>query len=197
VAAGLYAMGELLGMPQVMQADRGSDPVDLLAFCGLQAAAFPVLAAEELADTELAELLAPALAYARSGLRTRQVWPRLWLQDGDHHDQSLPRMISLTGPARNLAFGPYIGFSPGPARLAVVLAVAPTCRHAEMAIELHDGTLLGRGIFVLTQPGIFSAEINVVIGSAREELEIRLKNTRGAIEGEIGVDHVSLTPITG
>ena len=194
VAASLYAQGDLLGQPTVMQVDRDSDPAAMLIHFGLGEAAFPPPGVSAAADPKLAELLAPALAYARRGERLEQVWPRSVLLDGDHPDQPLPRVIALAGPARNLAYGPYIGFSPGRARLSVVLAVAPTCRHAEMALELHGGGQLGRGYFILTQPGIFAAEIDVMIPSARSALEIRLKSERGAIEGEIGVDHVRITP---
>jgi len=191
-AAALYAQGDLLGLPAVMQADHDCDPAAVLAHCGLADAPFPPLGASLPPEPALADLLAPAFAYARRGERLEQIWPRSVLLDGDHPDQPLPRVINLTGPARNLAYGPYIGFSPGRARLSVVLAVAPTCRHAEMAIELHGSRPLGRGLFLLTQPGMFSAEIDVVVPSARERLEIRLKSERGAIEGEIGVDHVRL-----
>jgi len=193
-AAALYAMGDLHGQSGVMQADRDSAPANILAHCGLADAQFPELDTSASPDPDLAALLAPALVFARRGERLTQVWPRSVLLDGDHPDQPLPRVISLTGPARNLAYGPYIGFSPGRARLSVMLAVAPTCRHAEMAIELHGSAPIARGLFLLTQPGIFAAEIDVVIHSAREALEIRLKSERGAIEGEIGVDHVKLIP---
>ena len=195
IAATLYAQGDLLGAPHVMQADQESDPAMLLAHCGLAETGFPPLRNGTNSNSEFAELLAPAYAYARHRHRLPQIWPRSLLLDGDHPDQPLPRVINLTGPARTLAYGPYIGFPPGPARLSAVLAVAPSCRHAEMAIELHGGAPLGRGQFTLTAPGIFAAEIDVNIPSARAALEIRLKSTRGAIEGEIGIDHVTLTPV--
>jgi len=190
-AAALYAQADLLGAPNVMQADRAADPRLLLALFDLPDAPFPELAS----DPPPEPLLAAAAAYARTGERCVQIWPRALLLDGDNPDQPLPRAISLTGPARNLAYGPYIGFSPGPARLSVVMAVAPTCRHAEMAIELHGSGALGRGLFLLTEPGIFAVELDVVVADAREALEIRLKSERGAIEGELGLDHVELRPV--
>lgn len=192
MAAALYAMGDLAGV-DVLWVDHHSEPSQILSHCGLPAVDLPP-PPPAVSDAEIETLLAAAQAYARHAERQSQIWPRALLFDGDHPDRPLPRVIELTGPARTLAYGPYIGFSPGPARLAVLLAVAPTCRHGEMAIELHGTHMLGRGKFTLTQPGLFSAEIDVVVGSAREPLEIRLKSERGAIEGEIGVDHVSLAP---
>ena len=192
-AAMLYALGDLAGAA-VFWLDQaeltGETTRQMLLYADLPAMALPPPPPVAPPDATLAA----AHAYARHGVRQTQIWPRAMLLDGDHPDHPLPRRIDLTGPARTLAYGPYIGFSPGPARLAVVLAVAANCRHAEMAIELHGAHMLGRGLFTLTRPGLFSAQIDATIPSARQPLEIRLKSERGAIEGVIGVDQVVLTP---
>ena len=186
----LYALADLRGA-SVFWLDQTTKPADFSRFCGLDPAHLPPLPSVRAENPHLA----PALAWARQAERRPQIWPRSLLLDADHPDQPLPKLIALTGPARNLAYGPYIGFSSGPARLDILLAVSANCHRAEMAIELHGQTMLGRGLFTLTRPGLFTATITVHIPSARDALEIRLKLERGAIEGEIGVDQARLAPV--
>ncbi len=191
LSASLFAQAELLGLPDVLRLERREDWPALASHCGV-ALATPEAWTERPVDSDLRELLKPASLYAREGKAAVISWPRDLLLDGDRPDQPLPRVIELAGPARTLAYGPYLYAAPGPARLRIVLA--SDCHHAEMAIELHGAALLGRGLFVLDRNGLFAAEIDVEIASAREALEIRLKSERGAIDGRVGVDHVMIWP---
>ena len=139
------------------------------------------------------EVVRPLFA-AAAGMPSAVTWSRACLLWGDHPNEKLPRIIDLTGPARVLAYGPYFHLPTGSWTVCATLAFSPEAVGAPFAIELHGDVLLGRGRFKPPKAGVFTASFAAEIRSATIPNEIRLLNETGAIDGEIGVDHIRLIP---
>ena len=140
------------------------------------------------------EVVGPLFAAAASGVRQTVTWSRDCLFWGDHPGEKLPRIIDLTGPARVLVYGPYFHLPVGDWTLQATLAFSPEAVGAPFAIELHSDVLLGRGRFRPTAAAVFAVSCHVVVQTAKLPNEIRVVNENGAIEGDIGIDHVLLIP---
>ena len=139
------------------------------------------------------EVVAPSFA-AAVGAPCAVVWSRACMLWGDHPNEKLPRIIDLTGPARVLAYGPYFHLPAGNWTVCATLAFSSETVGAPFAIELHGDVLLGRGRFKPPEAGVFTASFAAEIHSAYIPNEVRLVNETGAIDGEIGVDHIRLIP---
>jgi hypothetical protein len=140
------------------------------------------------------EVVEPMFTAAATGTPQAVRWSRDCLFWGDHPDEKLPRVVGLTGPARVLAYGPYLHLPPGVWTVRATLAFSPAAAGAPFAIELHSDALLGRGRFKPASAGVFLASFRADVASAHLANEIRVINENGAIEGDIGVDHVQLHP---
>jgi hypothetical protein len=140
------------------------------------------------------EVVEPMLAAAATGTPQAVRWSRDCLFWGDHPDEKLPRVVGLTGPARVLAYGPYLHLPPGVWTVRATLAFSPGAAGSPFAVELHSNALLGRGRFKPASAGVFLASFRADVASAHLANEIRVINENGAIEGDIGVDHVQLQP---
>jgi hypothetical protein len=141
-----------------------------------------------------AEVVAPLFATAATGVPLAVTWSRDCLFWGDHPGEKLPRIIDLTGPARVLAYGPYLHLPPGSWMVRATLAFSPAAIGAPFAIELHGDGLLGRGRFKPGAAGVFAASFPARVRSPHLANEIRVVSEAGAIDGEIGVDHFQLIP---
>ncbi len=140
------------------------------------------------------EIVRPLFAAAASGVAQPVLWSRHGLFWGDRPDSKLPRVIDLTGPARVLAYGPYCHLPAGSWTLRATLAFSPAAVGVPFAVELHGADLLGRGRITPPAPGVFAASFPALVTDTHVANEIRLRIEAGAIEGEIGVDHVRLVP---
>jgi hypothetical protein len=159
-------------------------------------AVHPVLTAED--EALVRAVLVPAFGYGGIGVRLKVVWPRGCLFWGDRpNDEPAPRIIEMTGRARNLVYGPYFRLPPGRWRMGTTLAFSPSARRARLALCLFGPDHLGGGQFTVERAGVFAASAMVVVPPAREGLEIRLSLEHGAIEGELGLDGISFTPEPG
>lgn len=140
------------------------------------------------------EVITPMFQIAASGRRQKITWSRAGLFWGDRPGEPLPRIIDLTGPARVLAYGPYFYLPAGGWTVRAVLAFSPAAVGAPMAVELHGDGLLGRGRLSPKQAGVFAASFPADVRSPHVPIEVRVVSEAGAIDGEIGVDHLALVP---
>jgi hypothetical protein len=138
------------------------------------------------------EIVSPLLAAVATGIARDVRWSRDCLFWGDHPGEKLPRRIDLTGPARVLAYGPYVHLPPGRWILKATLAFSPTAVGSPFAIELHGNGLLGKCRFRPPAAGVFAASFVADVRSAHVPNEIRIISENGAIDGEIGIDHIQL-----
>jgi hypothetical protein len=152
------------------------------------------VAAEDAALME--QVVLPAFRFASTGMRGDVTWPRAVLLWGDHPNEPAPRVLDLTGPARVLCYGPYFRLPPGHWKARVKLAFSPRCKDAPLALEMHGEARHGRCRFRVPGAGLYEAVFPFVIPSPREAIEIRLVSERGAIEGALGIEHATLTPIS-
>lgn len=140
------------------------------------------------------EVVGPLFAAATTGIRQAVTWSRACLFWGDHPGEKLPRIVDLTGPARVLAYGPYFHLPPGGWTVRATLAFSPAAVGTPFAVELRSDALLGQGRFKLGAAGVFAASFPAEVRSAHVPNEIRVITEIGAIDGEIGVDHILLIP---
>jgi|GEM_PF-5871867 len=143
----------------------------------------------------LSTVLPKGLTFARDLIRQPLVWPLACLFSGDRPNEMAPEWVELAGPSRVLVFGPYFHLPPGTWRLRTRLRFSAACAGTWFAAELHGSTRYGRCRFVAGPEGLFAADFTAVVPSPDEPLELRLVLERGAIDGEISLLDVTLTPI--
>ncbi len=190
----LNGMGLPAGTPFIAGADSSSAAsLASLAATNADTTAEPpdrLAEMQALAD----QVIAPMFAAVATGVSCAVTWSRACLFWGDHPGEKLPRIIDLTGPARVLAYGPYFHLPPGNWTVRATLAFSPGAIGEPFAVELHGGGFLGRARFRPMAAGVFAASFPVRVRSAYAANEIRVVNEKGAIAGEIGVDHFRLIP---
>ncbi len=195
MAAGEAAKALLDGLGIAAEAPiAGNQAASLAQLAAIGAA--PSALSDHLAEIQALadEVVAPLFAAAATGRGAAVRWSRACLIWGDHPGENLPRIIDLTGPARVLAYGPYFYLPPGAWTVCATLAFSPAAVGTPFAVELHSDTLLGQGRFRPGAAGVFAATFPAYVRSAHLANEIRVINEAGAIDGDIGVDHILLTP---
>jgi hypothetical protein len=156
----------------------------------------PVLSPED--EAMARAVLAPAFGYGATGTRLEVVWPRDCLFWGDRpNDGPPPRIIDITGRARNLVYGPYFPLAPGRWRMGATLAFSASARGARLALSLFGPDNFGGCRFTVERAGVFAAAAMVTVPSSRAPAEIRLALEQGAIEGKLGLDGITFTPEPG
>lgn len=198
----------LIGCPHVLALTGPAEPANatlrrIAAHCGWPppsgTGAQPdrTVSGSEEQDGLLRDVLAPWLHYVTTGERQRTVWSRSLLRWGDQPEQPAPRVVEMTGMARNLVFGPYLALPPGQWEMRTVLAFSPEAEGARLVLFLRglDLRLIASYRFVVPCAGLFAVVMNVTVESEREPLEIQLMLEHGAIDGRVGIDTITWTPV--
>jgi len=191
----------------VVTVDSLMQPDSILAHFGLRPIApLPAIAAmpppaslPEQEHAMLTAVLPQGFGFIRGGKRHAMRWPLACFFNGDIPEEPAPDGVQLAGPARVLIFGPYFHLPPGIWTLRARLRFSAACAGTWFALELHGKQRLGRCRFQapttgLDAAGLYAADFAASVSDPAEPVEARLVLERGAIEGEIALLDICLTP---
>jgi hypothetical protein len=123
------------------------------------------------------------------------VWPRELFLHSDPAGKFLPRAIELAGPARFLAWGPYMHLPRGEWDITIEIEVNENYSGNHLQVDLLSGTKVLSSLHAeLPIRGIFSFNIQVAITEPQHAIEIRFFLLSGAIEGVFALRPVRLRP---
>lgn len=122
------------------------------------------------------------------------VWPPAVFLRGDAPGEPVQSAIGLVGPARLLAYGPYLHLGSGRWRLVARATIAENFSGNRLAIEmLADGTPLGKTSIVLPADEAVELVLSFEVVEPRHGLELYWRLEEGAIEGTLALSCVRLT----
>ena len=100
---------------------------------------------------------------------------------------SAAERIYLVGPSRGLMFGPYLGLPKGKWKSTVFFSTADNASRNRVGLEVAQKVkdILTSGEFELPMSGTYSCEMTFINVNPHLPIEVRLKSTQGAIEGEL------------
>lgn len=120
------------------------------------------------------------------------VWPRQAFLSSDTGGGALPSVIDLTGPSRCPAYGPYFCLPSGLWRGLCRVRVRENYGQVPYRLDVVSSKPYLEVGIPLPVSGLFEFSFQFLNQDPRGALEVRLLQTRGAIEGEVEFSGVEL-----
>lgn len=140
------------------------------------------------------QVLSP-LADIIAGGSTEVVLPLACFYSGNHQGELAAPLMELAGPRRAVYFGPYYHLPTGRWQAAVQLLVLGGSAPCELLVDVFAETDLAKLEFELREPGLFQVSLAFEVVHAQKPIELRVWVNRGAIEGYVGLRHVTLNRV--
>ena len=115
-------------------------------------------------------------------------WPAKLFLARDNKGCHVDGPLTLTGPARVLAHGPYCGLPRGSWTVTLYLTVSGNISGNELLLtvsQLRGKTILARGTLKLPPFGAFCCDLNFAVENPHHPIEVVIATREGAIEGEM------------
>lgn len=170
IEAQAVAICDVLGLPDALPSGE---------------AVVPSMPRERLSALE-GEILAAAGA-------TPSVWPEALFLQGDAPGNAVDGAMDLVGPARLLAYGPYLHLAAGAWTLQAQCAVSGNHSGNRLALDMiADGVAIGGAAIDLPANGACELAFAFEIVEPRHALELYWRLVEGAIEGTLAIAGVRL-----
>lgn len=140
-------------------------------------------------------LLKPYSAVAAGQSFDRMDWPVSMFMDSADPSRAFSGRVELLGPARFLAYGPYLHLTPGTWSAEVVFEIAENHSGNQLYADVYAGKILSVINTPLPAQGTYKFAISFDIEDALEPVQLRFQTLSGAIEGVLTFDRVELTRI--
>lgn len=125
-------------------------------------------------------------------------WPVSVMIDASAPDKIFTGRIELVGPARFLAYGPYLHLTRGLWRADIEFEIYDNLSGNQLCVDIYVGTLLAAAIAPLPASGRYQLQVSFKITDPSfEPVELRFQLTSGAIEGVIDLTRITLNLIEG
>jgi hypothetical protein len=122
----------------------------------------------------------------------RMDWPIGMYMSSDHPNAPFPGRIEMLGPARFLAYGPYLHLTAGQWQAKIVFEIAENLSGNQLYVDVYAGEILS----VITTPlpvhGTYTFTIGFEIANPLEPVQLRFQTLSGAIEGVFTLVSTSL-----
>lgn len=162
-------------------------------FPRFDAAALAQAAAEHPQSAAIArQVLVPLMALALGRRDQAIVWPREVFLSADAPDTPLPETASIVGPSRNIAYGPYFHLPPATYTAEVVITFRDGAEEIPFVIEVVAERTLARCEMQPPASGRYVCRFQFAHTDPAKAIEMVVRTTKGAIEGEISLDSVML-----
>jgi hypothetical protein len=161
-------------------------------------AALPGAAIRGLApeDRRLVGQLAAAYSAIAAGRSFDQIdWPIGLFMNNDNPDAPFPGRVELLGPARFIAYGPYLHLTAGHWQASVVFEIADNHSGNQLYVDAYAGEILSVVTTRLPPQGTYRFGIGFEISNPLEPVQLRFQTLSGAIEGVFTLSSVSLKRI--
>lgn len=122
-------------------------------------------------------------------------WPPAVFLNADKPGEPIPERIDVTGPSRNLVYGPYIALPPGLYDGEIVLEPSPDLVPMRFSVELHGADQIARVVFTLEHPLAQAVSFRFEHLRSAQGIEIRLRNENGTLSGTLVFHGFTLTPV--
>jgi hypothetical protein len=122
-----------------------------------------------------------AIAVGRSF--ERMDWPVSLYMSSDHPTGPFPGRVELLGPARFIAYGPYLHLTAGQWQAKIAFEVVENRSGNELYVDVYAGEILSVITTQLPARGTYTFQIGFEISNPLEPVQLRFQILSGAIEG--------------
>lgn len=133
------------------------------------------------------EIINPLIAMARGDTTRPVVWPTSVFTFKDRPDVPPPQTADISGPVRDLYYGPYFYLPPGRYRVEAILAFSDEIKDVPFVLELHGNAWLARAKIDQRRAGNYRGYFIFDHTEATAAVEIRLRNERGVAKGRLSL----------
>ncbi|WP_027527942.1 hypothetical protein [Bradyrhizobium sp. Ec3.3] len=158
-------------------------------------AALPGKAIQQMAiadRTLVAQLSQPYSAIVSGRQLEHMDWPISFFMDSAAPDSLFSGRVELLGPARFLAYGPYLHLTPGKWCVDVVLEVQENHSGNQLYADIYSGDILSVVTTSLPASGTYRLQISFEITNPLEPVQVRFQTLSGAIEGIITFNRIAV-----
>jgi len=134
-----------------------------------------------------AEVIEPLLAMARGDTTRPIVWPTPVFTFRDDPLAPTPRTVEVSGPVRDLYYGPYLYLPPARYRVEAILAFSDEIKDVPFVLEVHGATWLARARIDQRGAGDYRGYFMLDHREPTATVEIRLRNERGVMAGRLSL----------
>lgn len=134
-----------------------------------------------------ADVVGPLLAMARNDTTRPVVWPTEVFTFVDQPGRPAPRSAEISGPVRNLYYGPYLYLPPGRYRVEAILGFSDEIRDVPFVLEVHGATWLVKARIDEQRAGDYRGYFILDHHEPTATVEIRLRNERGVERGRLSL----------
>lgn len=156
----------------------------------------PVPRIAELSEAQRRAVLsvaAGAIEMAQGNPGRPIVWPTEVFFSGDRPNEPAPRIAPVMGPSRVMLYGPYLHLPPAAYRVELIVAFSGRIEDVPFLIEVHGGAeCLARYRIQGRRSGGYRGWFRFRTEDPVAPIEIRLRNEKGAIEGEMALIEIGL-----
>lgn len=134
----------------------------------------------------VAKVTAGIMAMAQGDRSSPVIWPRDVYLLADRPNEPVPEFAEVTGPARNIVYGPYLHLPPAKYLTEIIVSFAGRIEDIPFLLELYAGSAcIARFRLAGRKSGDFRGRFEVSVVDPAAPIEVRLRSERGAIEGEM------------
>jgi hypothetical protein len=143
----------------------------------------------------ITQLLKPYSAVAAGQSFERMDWPISMFMDSADPTRPFSGRVELLGPARFLAYGPYLHLTPGKWCADVVFEIAENHSGNLLYADVYAGEILSVINTALPPDGTYQFQIFFEIEDPLEPVQLRFQTLSGAIEGVMTFNRVELRKV--
>lgn len=178
--------------------NNGSDNLSDYLFRAFPVAKSPGTSLQRMAPEDrriVTHLLKPYTAVASGQPFERMDWPISMFMDSADLTRPFSGRVELLGPARFLAYGPYLHLTPGKWCADVVFEIAENHSGNLLYADVYAGDILSVINTPLPAEGTYKFQIVFDLEDALEPVQLRFQTLSGAIEGVVTFNRIELTRV--
>lgn len=135
----------------------------------------------------VAEALFPIVHFAFGHVGMPVNWSTLLLLDADNPGNTAPAVIDVTGPARNILYGPYLHLPPADYDAEIMIRFSHWLDDVPFVLGVYAKDCLAEVRLQPQRAGTYGGSFPISVGDPCEAIEIRLRSEKGAIEGDLSM----------
>jgi hypothetical protein len=155
----------------------------------------PGAAVQQLTSAErnlVNQLSGPYSAVANGRPLEHMGWPISLFMDSAAPDSPFSGRVELLGPARFLAYGPYLHLTPGKWCADVVFEVQENYSGNQLYADVYAGDILSIVTAPLPASGTYKFQISFELTNPHEPVQVRFQTLSGAIEGVVTFNRIAV-----